>query len=86
MTKPRPILVTLISAATLSPGCSLFKKSSAPKESTALAAETDQILMQRWVDKRSAELVAQGQSADAARNQAMTEFRERYGYTNTARK
>lgn len=86
MTTPRTILAALILAALLSTGCSLFKRSAAPKESTALAAETDQILMQRWVDKRSAELVAQGKSAEAAKSQAMTEFRERYGYTNAARK
>lgn len=86
MTTPRPLFVTLVLATLLGTGCSLFMKSSTPKESTALAAETDQILMQRWVDKRSAELVAQGQSADAAKAQAMTEFRERYGYTNAAKK
>lgn len=86
MTTPRPLLVSLLLAALLGTGCSLLKKSSTPKESSALAAETDQILQQRWVDKRSAELVAQGKSADAAKTQAMAEFRERYGYTSAAKK
>lgn len=86
MTTPRPFLVTLVLAALLGSGCSVLKKSSTPRESSALAAETDQILMQRWLDKRSAELVAQGQSAEAAKTQAMTEFRERYGYTSAAKK
>lgn len=86
MTTPRPLLVTLVLASVLGAGCSLLKKSSTPKESSALAAETDQILLQRWVDKRSAELIAQGQTNDAAKTQAMAEFRERYGYTNTAKK
>ena len=67
-------------------GCSLWKKSATPKESSTLAADTDQILQQRWVDKRIAELVAQGQAADPARIQAMSEFRERYGFTNAAKK
>lgn len=86
MTTPRPLLITLVLAALLGAGCSVLKKSSTPRESSALAAETDQILMQRWLDKRSAELVAQGQSAEAAKAQAMTEFRERYGYTSAAKK
>lgn len=86
MTTPRPLLVALVLVATLGAGCSMLRKSSTPKESSALAAETDQILMQRWVEKRTAELVAQGQAEPAAKTQAVTEFRERYGYTSAAKK
>ena len=81
----RPLLASLALATVLTSGC-LFSKKSAPKENTAPAAETEQIFMQRSVDKRAAELVAQGLTADAARAQATTEFKERYGFNSAAKK
>jgi PBP1b-binding outer membrane lipoprotein LpoB len=81
----RPLFACLLLIAALSAGCSTFKK-SAPKESSAPAAETEQLLRQRWVDKRAAELVAQGVADAAARTQALAEFRERYGFTGAAQK
>ena len=83
----RPLLTCLALCAVLSAGCSMFsKKSATPKETKAPAAETEQLLRQRWVDKRAAELVAQGQSADAARTQATAEFKEHYGYISEPKK
>jgi hypothetical protein len=82
----RSLFACLALLAALSGGCLFSKKSAAPKENTSPAAETEQLLRQRWVDKRAAELVAQGQAADAARAQALVEFRERYGFTGAAQK
>lgn len=73
-------------ALTLLTGCSHFKKSQKPKENPAIAADTDENFRQRFVDKRAADLVAQGVSADAARGQATEEFKARYGYTSAAKK
>jgi hypothetical protein len=82
----RPLLACLAVFATLTAGCLHSKKPAAPKDSTSLTGETEQTFMQRWIDKRSAELVTQGQAADAARTQATAEFKERYGYTGAAQK
>jgi hypothetical protein len=80
----RPLLFTLLVLVTLSTGC--FHKSKKPKESTAIASEVEETLKQRFVEKRSAELVAQGLRADLARQQAIDEFRDRFGYTHAAGK
>ena len=82
----RSLFTCLVLLAALSAGCLSAKKSAAPKDNKSPAAETEQLLQQRWIDKRSAELVAQGQTADAARTQALAEFRERYGYIGAAKK
>ena len=86
MTKHHLLLPVLAFAVVLSGGCSLFKKSAKPKESPTLAGEAEDSLKQRWVDKRTAELVAQGAAADAARAQATEEFRAKYSYTGAAQK
>lgn len=75
----------LIAVALLGTGCSMFSKSSS-KPKQGLASETEADFRVRWVDKRTAELVAAGQAADAARTQATAEFKERYGYTGAAQK
>ena len=67
-------------------GCFFFKKSGKPKESPAMASEMEEAFKTRWVDKRSAELIAQGQTADGAHTQATEEFRVRYGFTKAAQK
>ena len=67
-------------------GCALFGKTAKPKANSAIAAETEEGFMQRWVSRRSAELVAQGLSAEDARAQAASEFRERYRYMSAAQK
>jgi hypothetical protein len=70
----------------LTSGCIFTKKSTKPKESSALAAEVEDSFRQRWLDKRVSELAAQGVAADAARTQAANEFRERYSYMGVADK
>jgi hypothetical protein len=81
----RLLLPLLATAAVLSAGCSMFKK-SADKPKYGLAGEVEADFKLRWVDKRTAELVAQGQAADAARTQANAEFKERYGFVGAGQK
>ena len=82
----RRLLLTLIATtAVFSAGCSMFKKSSS-KPKQGLASETESDFRNRWVDKRATELVAQGQTADAARAAATVEFKERFGFTGAAQK
>lgn len=67
-------------------GCLFANKSAKPKENPAIAADLDAIIKQRWVEKRSAELAAQGLAPEAARGQAAEEFRVRYRYLGAAQK
>lgn len=84
MNRCAPLLLALIVASC--PGCLFSKKNPKPKENAAVASETEQALKQRFVDKRVGELVAQGVATDAARTQALEEFKHRYGYTGAAHK
>lgn len=79
-----PLLLILILA--FCPGCLFSKKHPKAKEKSAIAAETEETFKQRFVDKRSGELVAQGLTAEAARGQAIEEFKARYVYTTAAQK
>ncbi len=81
----RLLLTLLATAAVFSAACTLFKK-SAPKSKLGPAGEVEADFKVRWVDKRAAELVAAGQTADAAHAQATAEFKEHYGYTSAAQK
>jgi hypothetical protein len=76
----------VVIATTLAGGCSSWKKTPRAKESSAIASEVEEGFRQRWVDQRTAQLVAQGTAADAARTQAANEFRERYDFSRTGRK
>ncbi len=67
-------------------GCFFSKKTLKPKENTAIAAEMEADFRQRWVDKRTTELAAQGLKPDAAHAQATDEFKARYSYTTAAQK
>jgi hypothetical protein len=78
-----PLLVLILAFC---PGCLFSKKNPKPKENSAVAAETEQAFKQRFVDKRAGELTAQGLGAEAARAQALEEFKARYGYTGAAQK
>jgi hypothetical protein len=49
--------------------------------SSHVATDTERDFMDRWIAKRSGELVAQGQSPDAANEQAMAEFRQTFAAT-----
>ena len=83
----RPLCPALLLAAVaLAGGCSTAKKTSAPKENPSIAGQTEDSLRQRWIDRRVAELVAQGIAPEAARGQAAQEFREKYPYTGAAQK
>jgi hypothetical protein len=69
-------------------GCHMFSKNknpSAPKESSTAAADVEKDFMRRWTDKRTGELVTQGVPIDAARAQAVAEFKAKYDYTDAAR-
>jgi hypothetical protein len=75
-------VITLV----LSTGCIFSKKAQRPKESSAISADIEESFRKRWVDKRAAEIGAQGTAADAARTKAEAEFRDRYGYTRAGQK
>ncbi len=79
-----PVLAIIV--LTSANGCSVFKKSKQPKPNPAIAAETEGDFRQRWVEKRTAELITQGTPADAAREAAAKEFSEVYPYIRTNRK
>jgi hypothetical protein len=86
MTKPL-LLCTLVTAIALTSGCGMFsKKNPRAKESSAIASEVEESFRKRWMDKRVAELTAQGQTPEAARTQADGEFRERYAFAQPRHK
>jgi len=81
----RSVLLLLALATVFNAGCFHFrKKDRKPKENPALASEVEEAFKQRWIEKRGAELTAQGVRPDLAREQALNEFRVRYGYTHAA--
>ena len=69
-----------------STGCLFSRKGKKPKESSTISADVEESFRLRWVEKRAAELSAQGTAIDAARMQAENEFRERYGFTRAGKK
>jgi hypothetical protein len=80
----RLLLLALSLLLVLTTGCFHHKKK--PKEDTAIASEVEETLKQRFIEKRSAELTALGLRPDLARQQAIDEFRDRFGYTHAAGK
>ena len=85
MTKPT-LTVTLVILLALSSGCQLFRKKDRVKENPAISSEVEATFRQRWLEKRVAELTAQGIAADAARAQAEQEFRERFQFGTGVKK
>lgn len=83
------IRLGVVAAVLAAGGCahiSLFGKrkphgKNPDKVGSHIATQVEKDFMARWVAKRSAELIAQGQSPEAANNQAAEEFREKYKYT-----
>lgn len=67
-------------------GCNLFRKSKKPKQNPAIAAELETDFRQRWIDRRAAELTAQGLEAPAAGQQATKEFSEKFPYIGAQEK
>jgi hypothetical protein len=77
---------TFVAALALSGGCLFFKKANRPKESSAISSEVEATFRVRWVEKRVAELTAQGVAAPAARTQADQEFSDRFGFNQKPKK
>lgn len=67
-------------------GCHFFRKSGKPKPSPEIAAGVEADFRKRWLERREAELVAKGATAEAAHEQAQTEFREKYAYLKEEKK
>lgn len=82
MTKSLPLCCLVL---LLTSGC-LFSRHSAPKDNGPITAEVQETFHKRWIDKRTAELTAQGLAADAARSQAETEFRAKYDFKSPVTK
>jgi hypothetical protein len=83
----RLVPFALAAALLAGPACHMFsskKNPAAPKESKTVAADVEKDFMHRWIDKRSADLVAQGRTPEAARAQAVAEFKTTFAYTNAA--
>jgi len=84
--------LTLAALVFLCAGCALWpfgKKTASdtpprPKQSSKISTEVELEFRQRWTDKRASDLVAQGMTPDAAREQALAEFRVKYAYTHAA--
>lgn len=77
------LLLTLCLAAFVfasASGCSFFRKSKKPKENPNIAAEVEAGFRDRWIERRVAELGAQGVDPQAAQAQAVAEFNHRYPY------
>jgi hypothetical protein len=80
MTQHLFLSAALVVVAVASSGCSLFRKSQKPRESTAISSEVEATFRQRWMDKRLAELKVQGVADAAAQTQAAQEFEARYQF------
>jgi|GEM_PF-243770 len=78
----KPTLIVCLSAVALISltGCNFFRKNKKPKEDSRLALQVEGEFRDRWIEKRTAELTAQGTDAATAQQQAAREFRERYPY------
>ena len=85
MIKPFSLIAAVV-ALTLTTGCLFSKKSGRAKESSAIAAENEETLRKRWVEKRMSELTAQKVTGDAARQQAEAEFKEKFGFSEAKKK
>jgi len=83
----RLVPVALASALLANSGCHLFSKKknlAAPKENIT-AADVEKDFMHRWIDKRTGDLVTQGESPGVAHAQALAEFKAKFDYTDAAR-
>ncbi|ATC63876.1 hypothetical protein CMV30_07900 [Nibricoccus aquaticus] len=74
--------LSLVAVLALSAACS-----SKPKPNPAMATEIEDAFKQRWIAKRMNELSQAGVTDPRdARRQATEEFKQRYEYTNAAKK
>jgi len=74
----------VVSAAALSSGCFSSAKKKRRAEEKSIPVAVEQALKDRWMEKRSAELVQQGLAPYAAQRQAESEFAKKYSYTQVA--
>ena len=84
----RLVPLALAAVVLANTSCHMFsskKNPVAPKESKTVATDVELDFMHRWVDKRAAELVVQGQSPTQAHDQAMAEFKATYTYAITVK-
>jgi hypothetical protein len=86
----RLVPLTLTAVLLAGSGCHLFSKkkpdpNAVPKEGPNVAGDVEKDFMHRWIEKRTADLVAAGSSPTAARAQAEAEFTAKYNYTDAAR-
>lgn len=81
----KKIIISLLAGALTLSGC---HRSHKPKPNPAVATEVEQEFMQRWVDQRAHDYVAQGKFAtdSDARAQATKDFYQQYPYTTLAGK
>jgi len=82
----RLVPTALAAVLITSVGCHMFSKKtvSPPKEGPDISNQVEKDFELRWLDHRTAELVAQGSAASAARDQAINEFRVKFSYTKAA--
>lgn len=73
---PSCLILTLF----FSSGCLFSKKTGTPRESSQIAGEMEDSFKRRWIEKRTAELVAQRTPADSAQTQAIREFGEKFEF------
>jgi len=84
----RLVPLTLAAVLLACSGCHMFSKKkppATPKLNPNVATDVEKDFMKRWIEKRTADLVAQGNSPVASRAQAEAEFKATYNYTDAAR-
>jgi hypothetical protein len=81
----KKVLIPLLAGAVALSGCHGSHK---PKPSPYVATDVEQEFMQRWVDQRVHDYLAQGKypTDAAARAQATQDFYQQYPYTTVAQK
>jgi hypothetical protein len=84
MTDTKRITILLLACSTLLvAGC--FSWGKKPKEDPHITVQVEDAFKQRWIEHRGAELMKQGAAPDAARSQAIEEFRQKYAFTTAAK-
>jgi hypothetical protein len=75
------LLLSLLAIGVLSSsGCLFHRKGRKPKESGAIATDTEKEFHQRWISRRVSELAPQGVTGAAAQEQAEQEFRQKFSF------
>jgi len=84
----RLAMIALAALLVGSAGCHMFskkKKAPVPADGPNVAVDVEKDFMRRWIEKRTADLVAAGTPAAAAKAQADEEFKTKYSYTGVAK-